>query len=71
MGYTTEHRDRRPSVFVPSTGQFLISACIRTNQSSEGIIYSVVLTEIICRQRRNIRTIGQELTITNCILTSK
>ena len=31
MGYTTEHRCRRPSLFVPGTGQFLNSACIRTN----------------------------------------
>ena len=38
MGYTTEHRGRRPKVCVPSTGQFLNSACIRTNQSSTGII---------------------------------
>ena len=44
---TTEHRDRRPNVFVPGTGQFLNSTCIRTNQSSEGIRYSAVLIEII------------------------
>ena len=51
---------RGPKVFVPGTGQFLNSTCIRTNQSSEGIIYSVVLTERIRRQRRNTRTIGQQ-----------
>ncbi len=38
-------------VFVPGTGQFPNSTCIRTNQSSEGIRYSAVLTERICRQR--------------------
>ena len=37
MGFTTEHRGRGPTVFVPGTGQFLNSTCIRTNQSSEGI----------------------------------
>ena len=42
---------------VPSTGQFLNSSCIRTNQSSEDTRYSVVLTERIRRQRRNTRTI--------------
>ena len=70
MGYTTEHRGRRPNVFVPSTGQFLNSTCIRTNQSSEDIRYSAVITEIIRRQRRDARTIAAA-TITNCILTSK
>ena len=40
MGYTTEHTGRRPKVVVPSTGQFLNSACIRTNQSSKGIVLS-------------------------------
>ena len=30
---------------MPGTGQFLNSTCIRTNQSSEGIIYSAVLTK--------------------------
>ena len=35
MGYITEHRDRRPNVVVPITGQFLNSTCIRTNQSSD------------------------------------
>ena len=30
MGYTTEHRGRRPKVVVPGTGQFLNSTCIRT-----------------------------------------
>ena len=47
MGFTTEHRGRGPKVFVPGTGQFLNSACIRTNQSSEGIRHSAVLTERI------------------------
>ena len=60
MGYITEHRGRIPNVFVPSTGQFLNSTCIRTNQSSEDIRYSAVLTEIIRRQRRNTRTNGQQ-----------
>ena len=46
--------------FVPSTGQCLSSTCIRTNQSSEDIRYSAVLTERIRRQRRNTRTIGQQ-----------
>ena len=46
--------------FVPGTGQFPNSTCIRTNQSSEGIRYSAVLTERIRRQRRNTRTIGQQ-----------
>ena len=36
---------RRPNVVVPGTGQCLNSTCIRTNQSNEGIIYSVVFTE--------------------------
>ena len=39
---------------------FLNSTCIRTNQSSEGIRYSAVLTEKIRRQCRNTRTIGQQ-----------
>ena len=47
-------------VFVPDTGQFLDSTCIRTNQSSEDIRYSAVLTERIRRQRCNTRTIGQQ-----------
>ena len=34
MGFSTEHRGRGPTVFVPGTGQFLNSTCIRTNQSS-------------------------------------
>ena len=41
MGFSSEHRGRGPKVFVPGTGQFLNSTCIRTNQSSEGIRYSV------------------------------
>ncbi len=40
---------------VGPTGQ-----CIRTNQTSEGIRFSAVLTERIRRQRRNTRTIGQQ-----------
>ena len=58
MGFTTEHRGRGPKVFVPGTGQFLNSACIRSNQSSEGIIHSAVQTEIIRRQRRNQEPLG-------------
>ena len=53
-------RGRRQHVFVPGTGPFPNSTCIRTNQSSEGIRYSAVLTEIIRRQRRNTRTIWQQ-----------
>ena len=60
MGYITEHRGRRPNVVVPITGQFLNSTCIITNQSSEDTRNSAVFTEIIRRQRRNTRTIGQE-----------
>ena len=60
MGYITEHRGRRPNVVVPITGQFMNSTCIRTNQSSEDIRYSAVLTERIRRQRRNTGTIGQQ-----------
>ena len=45
MGYTTEHRDRRRNVFVPGTGQFLNSTCIRTNQSNEGILYIVLASQ--------------------------
>ena len=60
MGFSTEHRGRLPTVFGPGTGKFLNSTCIRTNQSSEGIRYSAVLIEIIRRQRRNTRTIGQQ-----------
>ena len=56
--YITEQRGRRQHVFVPGTGQFLNSTCIRTNQSSESIKYSAVLTERICRQRWNTRTSG-------------
>ena len=48
MGYTTEHTGRIPNVCVPGTGQFLNSTCIITNQSNEGIRYSVVFTETIC-----------------------
>ena len=40
--------------------RFLDSTCIRTNQSSEDIRYSAVLTGRIRRQRRNTRTIGQQ-----------
>ena len=60
MGYITEYKGRRLNVVVPSTGQFLNSTCIRTNQSSEDIRYSAVLTERIRRQRHNTRTIGQQ-----------
>ena len=58
MGFSTEHRGREQKVVVPGIGQFLNSTCIITNQSSEGIIYSAFLTEIIRRQRSNTRTIG-------------
>ena len=51
MGYITEHRGRRQHVFVPGTGQFPNLTYIRTNQSSESIRYSGVLTERICRLR--------------------
>ena len=44
MGFSTEHRGRGPKVCVPGTGQCLNSTYIGTNQSSEGIIYSAVLT---------------------------
>ena len=47
MGYTTEHRGRRPNVVVPGTGQFLNSTCFTTNQIRDGIMYSAVLTERI------------------------
>ena len=60
MGYTTEHSGRIPKVFVPGTGQFLNSTCIRTNQSNKDIRYSALLTEITRRQRRNKITIGQQ-----------
>ena len=60
MGFTTEHRDRGPNVFVHGTGQFPNSTCIRTNQSSDVIIYSAIITEIIRRKRRNTITIGQQ-----------
>ena len=61
MGFTTEHRVRGPKVFVPGTGQLPNSTCnTRTNQSSEGIIYSAILTEIIRRLRSNTITIGQQ-----------
>ena len=43
---------------VPGTGQFPNSTWITTNQNSEGIRYSAILTERIRRQRRNTRTIG-------------
>ena len=45
---STGVEDRIPNVCVPGTGQFLNSTCIRTNQSNEGIRYSVVFTERIC-----------------------
>ena len=48
MGYTTQHRGRRPAVIVPSTGQFPNSTCVKTNQSNERIRYSVVFTERMC-----------------------
>ena len=45
-GYTKEHRGRIPKMLVSGTGQFLNSTCIRTNQSSEGIIYIVLSSHI-------------------------
>ena len=54
------HRGRGPTVFVPGTGPFLNSTCIRTNQSRKSIIYRAILTEGIRRQRCNTRTIGQQ-----------
>ena len=57
MGYTAEHRARRPTVVGPGTGQFLNSTYIRTNQSNKDIRYSAILTERTRRQRRNKRTI--------------
>ena len=42
MGYITDHRGRRPNVFVASTGQFLNSTCIRTNQRAR--ILDIVLS---------------------------
>ena len=58
--YTAEHKGRRPKVFVPGTGQFLNSTCIRTNQSNKGIRYSAIPTERTRRQRQHKRTIGQQ-----------
>ena len=58
MGITTEHGGRGPTVFVPGTGQFINSKCIRTNESRKSIRYSAILTEGIRRQRCNTRTIG-------------
>ena len=54
---------------MPGTGTFLNSTCIITNQSSEGIRYIAVLTEIIRRQRRNTTT-RKAAIITTCILSS-
>ena len=48
MGYTTGHSGSIPTVSVPSTGLFLNPTRVRANQSSEGIIYSVVFTERMC-----------------------
>ena len=45
MGYTAEHSGRRPTVFVPGTGQFLNSTCIRTNQSNKGIRYCAISSQ--------------------------
>ena len=54
-------RGRGPKVVCVWYMTISTSTCIRTNQSSEGIIYSAVLTERIRRQRCNTRTIGQQL----------
>ena len=48
MGYITEHRGRRQHVFVPGTGHFPNSTCIRTNQSNTSIIYSDI-SSVICK----------------------
>ena len=58
--FTTEHRGSGPNVFVPGTGQFPNSTCIRTNKRSDVIRYCAVIPERIRRQRRNTRTIGQQ-----------
>ena len=42
MRLTTEHGGRGPKVFVPGTGQFLNSTCIRTNHSA--IVLYIVLS---------------------------
>ena len=55
---STGVEDQRFVCLVQDT--FLNSACIRTTQSSEGIIHSAVLTERIRRQCSNTRTIGQQ-----------
>ena len=47
MGYTKENMGRRQNVVVPDTGQLLNSTCIITNQSRNGIRYSIVLIERI------------------------
>ena len=45
MGFTTEHRGRIPKVCVRSTGQFLNSACIRTNQSAARVLDIVLSSQ--------------------------
>ena len=47
MGLAIEHRGRGPNVSVPGTGQFLISTCIRTNQSRKGNIVSSSQKEFV------------------------
>ena len=42
MGYTTEHKGRRLKVFVPGTGQFLNSTCIRTTRATR--VLDIVLS---------------------------
>ena len=55
MGFSTEHRGRGPKVFVPGTGQFLNSTCIRTNQSSDGIRYSAVIDSHVPKKKQGKR----------------
>ena len=61
MGLTTEHRGRGPTVFVPGTGQFLNSTCIRTNQSRKSIIYSAILQSRRDFRRGNYKEIRKSL----------
>ena len=42
MGYTTEHRGRRPTVVVPSTGQFLNSALLEPTRAAR--VLDIVLS---------------------------
>ena len=62
MGFSSEHRGRGPKVFVPGTGQFLNSTCIRTNQSSEGIRYRLGSLTIVSGSAR-----GNYIGVTNAL----